>query len=344
MDSRTTAETRCRQSAELLRLPFAERDIFIDHEQTPAFVKKQLSALVKTSPAPRVCHRYRSSPRGYPEGAQGDAARVEGGGFFYACVRCRGVSAGIGGAIKLGLFSGIRYNLKGLWLGLKTPRLLMLGLLRFIVVGLLTLGLAWLILAEQGDIMGLLWHRPESTWIVWAWHIASWALSLLLMGIAAVLAYVLAQVLFAVFIMDLMSRITERMVSGKPAVAPKASLVMQMGFLIRQELPRNIIPILLTLLLMGLGWFTPLGPILTFAGPLVAAVFLAWDNTDLIPARKLQPFGQRIRTLGKTLPFHLGFGLPFLVPVLNLVFLSFAPVGATLYHLDRTEPLSPVQK
>lgn len=47
VDSRTTAETICRQSAELLHLPFAERDVFIDHLQTPEFVDKQLKLLVK---------------------------------------------------------------------------------------------------------------------------------------------------------------------------------------------------------------------------------------------------------------------------------------------------------
>ncbi len=47
VDSRTTADTLCRPSAELLHLPFAERDVFIDHEQTHAFVRKQLKLLVK---------------------------------------------------------------------------------------------------------------------------------------------------------------------------------------------------------------------------------------------------------------------------------------------------------
>jgi polysaccharide deacetylase 2 family uncharacterized protein YibQ len=47
VDSRTSAETLCRPSAELLHLPFAERDVFIDHEQTPAFVRKQLKLLIK---------------------------------------------------------------------------------------------------------------------------------------------------------------------------------------------------------------------------------------------------------------------------------------------------------
>ncbi len=47
VDSRTTKDTLCRPSAELLHLPFAERDVFIDHEQTHAFVRKQLKLLVK---------------------------------------------------------------------------------------------------------------------------------------------------------------------------------------------------------------------------------------------------------------------------------------------------------
>jgi CysZ protein len=235
----------------------------------------------------------------------------------------------------MSLLSGIRYNLQGLWLGLRTPRLLALGMLRFFIVALLAVGLSWLILAKHTDILSMMWPQPESAWILWAWYLASWILSLLLMGVAAVLAYVLAQLFFAVFIMDLMSRITETMATGQPAVAPNASLMTQMAFLVRQELPRNIIPILITLILMGLGWFTPLGPVLTIVGPMVAVIFLAWDNTDIIPARQLLPFGQRFKTLGATLPFHLGFGLPFLFPVLNLFFLSFAPVGATLYHLDR---------
>jgi hypothetical protein len=47
VDSRTTAETMGRQSAELLHLPFAERDVFIDHEQTRGFIRKQLKLLIE---------------------------------------------------------------------------------------------------------------------------------------------------------------------------------------------------------------------------------------------------------------------------------------------------------
>jgi polysaccharide deacetylase 2 family uncharacterized protein YibQ len=47
IDSRTTAETVARPSAELLHMPFTERDIFIDHVETQQFIRKQLHKLIK---------------------------------------------------------------------------------------------------------------------------------------------------------------------------------------------------------------------------------------------------------------------------------------------------------
>ena len=108
-------------------------------------------------------------------------------------------------------------------------------------------------------------------------------------------------------------------------------------FLLKQEIPRATVPVLLTLLLIIIGWVTPLGPVVTVLSSAIAVVFLAWDNTDLIPARRLVPFGERFRVLRRTLPFHLGFGVLFLIPFFNILFLSFAPVGATLYYIDKNQ-------
>jgi polysaccharide deacetylase 2 family uncharacterized protein YibQ len=47
VDSRTTRETVCRPSAKLFQLPFAQRDVFIDHFQKPDFIRKQLKELVQ---------------------------------------------------------------------------------------------------------------------------------------------------------------------------------------------------------------------------------------------------------------------------------------------------------
>jgi CysZ protein len=135
--------------------------------------------------------------------------------------------------------------------------------------------------------------------------------------------------------MDLMSRITEKTVTGSVREPNKIPWWQQFLFLIKQEIPRTIVPVLLSLVLIGLGWLTPLGPIVMILSSVAAVIFLAWDNTDLIPARRMVPFKERFRLLMSTLPFHLGFGILFLIPLLNILFLSFAPVGATLYYIEK---------
>ena len=47
IDSRTSAESLCLPSARLLMLPFAQRDVFLDHVQEPEFVRKQLQKLIR---------------------------------------------------------------------------------------------------------------------------------------------------------------------------------------------------------------------------------------------------------------------------------------------------------
>jgi CysZ protein len=235
----------------------------------------------------------------------------------------------------MNIVKGIKYNLKGLWLGIKTPKLLFLGFIRFAVVIFITIVSSGLILAYHQVILGLIWARPESPWIIWLWYVLSWLLSLTLVGLAAVLSYLVSQILFSVIIMDYMSRITELMVTGKVNEPERLSLLRLFSYLIKQEIPRTIIPVLLSLLLLILGFLTPLGPIVAILTSCMAVIFLSWDNTDLLPARRLLPFKERFKLLSKTILFHLGFGLLFLVPGLNILFLSFAPVGATLYYIEK---------
>ena len=235
------------------------------------------------------------------------------------------------------LISGIAYNYKGLKLGLKTPKLLFLGLIRFVAIVLITVVSASLVLKYHSEILGLLWSKPESNWIVWLWYVVSWLLTFLLMGISAVVAFLIAQLLFSVIIMDAMSRITENQVAATEKQAERISFFKYFFYLLSQEIPRTIIPVIIVLMLMVLGWLTPLSPIITVISALTAGVFLAWDNTDLIPARRHESFKDRFKFLLKHLGFHLGFGLWFLIPVLNIVFLSYAPIGATLFYMEKVE-------
>ena len=235
----------------------------------------------------------------------------------------------------MSLFSGITYNLRGLRLGIKTPKLLVLGLIRFAAVVIISILAASLILVYHEKILHLIWAKPASQWIFWLWYVLSWLLSLFLVGLSAILSYLVSQILFSVFIMDYMSRVTERMLVGEEHEPEKVPVLRQLSYLVKQEIPRTILPVLVTLLLMALGWLTPLGPVLAILSSAIVVIFLAWDNTDLVPARRLYPYRKRFKLMLDSLTFHLGFGLLFLIPVLNILFLSFAPVGATIYFIDK---------
>jgi len=239
------------------------------------------------------------------------------------------------------LLDGIRYNLRGLWTGLRNGRLLFWGMLRFFLVLGITILSAGLVLAYHNEIMAALWTRPESLWIAWLWHVLSWVLSLILVVLSVLISYLVSQILFSVLIMDMMSRITERLITGRVREDVQLPLFALFLFLIKQEIPRAVAPVGISLVLMLVGWFTPLGPLVVLASSCLAAVFLSWDNTDLTPARRAMPFRERWRLLLRTLPFHLGFGLPLLVPGLNILVLAFAPVGGTLYYIERVDPSGP---
>ena len=235
---------------------------------------------------------------------------------------------------------GIAYNFKGLKFGLRNAKLLLLGLVRLIVIILISVVAAAVILVNYEEILALMWRQPESAWLTWLWYVTSWLLALVLIAISALVGFLVSQLLFSVFIMDVMSQITERKVSGKvKSSETRLAMFSYLFHLLRQEIPRATLPVLISLLLMVLAWFTPIGPLLTLLSPLAAGVFLAWDNTDLVPARRLEPFGQRLGFLRRNLGFHLGFGVLFLIPLLNIVLLAFAPVGATLYYVERIDPL-----
>jgi CysZ protein len=238
------------------------------------------------------------------------------------------------------LIKGLSYNFRGLAYGLKTPSLLMLGIARLVIILFFSLIAIGLVLAKYQEITNLIWTQPESPWLIWLWHVFSWLLVLLLAALSSLFGFLISQILFSIVIMDYMSRITERKSAGKEAAPPSMPWISYFIFLLKQEIPRAFLPIVISIGLMVFSWLTPLSPLMTILSPIAAATFLAWDNTDLVPARRLVPFRNRFRFLREHLKFHVGFGLGFLIPGLNIVLLSFAPVGATLFHVDMADAVS----
>ncbi|MEE4262054.1 MAG: divergent polysaccharide deacetylase family protein [Desulfobacteraceae bacterium] len=49
IDSRTSSKTLCKPSARLFQIPFAQRDVFLDHFQDPDFIRKQIRELIRVA-------------------------------------------------------------------------------------------------------------------------------------------------------------------------------------------------------------------------------------------------------------------------------------------------------
>jgi hypothetical protein len=47
IDSRTTIKTLCKPSARLFQIPFAQRDVFLDHKVEVEFIRKQIKELIR---------------------------------------------------------------------------------------------------------------------------------------------------------------------------------------------------------------------------------------------------------------------------------------------------------
>ncbi len=238
-----------------------------------------------------------------------------------------------------GFIDGIVYNIKGIKTGLKNPKLLLFGILRLLILVGLTIIFATFTIAYHEKIMSSIWIKPKSIWIVWIWHFLSWLLTMFLIGISTIISYVLSQIFFSVLIMDYMSKLTEKMIRNK-VEEPNVPFLKKIGYLIQQEIPRTFIPITISFIILIAGWLTPVGPFSTILSFFMTTIFLSWDNTDLVPARRFIPFKKRLIFLIKNLPFHIGFGLFLVIPVLNNIFFSFAPIGATMYYLEVIEKKS----
>ena len=237
----------------------------------------------------------------------------------------------------MNILKGINYNFKGFLMGIKNPQLLFLGILRFFVVIFLAVILSGAIFYFHTQLLNSIWKMPEAGLLVYLWKIVSWVLTILLASISMLIAYFIAQILFCVFIMDYMSRKVENIVTGKEIYPDDTSWATLFFYLIKQEIPRALIPIILSLIIMLLGFLTPFGSVIAVFSSIVATTFLAWDNTDLVPARRMYSFKKRFNYLKSNIMFHIGFGLLFLIPFFNILFLSFAPVGATLYYIENID-------
>jgi CysZ protein len=184
--------------------------------------------------------------------------------------------------------------------------------------------------ATHGDqLLGLLWTPNDAAGglagaLAWLYlHVVKYLLYLL----AFVILYFLFMVTANILASPLYDVIAGRLLGeAGAAVAAGPSPWRTMA----EELKKAVFVAALPLLVVFI-------PVLgQFLAPVLAAWLLAFDFLDFAHAREEPRFAARLRAMAGRPLLLLGFGLPLLVPLLNIVLFPFAILGATLLYLEAT--------
>lgn len=203
------------------------------------------------------------------------------------------------------------------------------------ITGLLLLALLALLLMYTGDLLGLLWQKPEGYWQLLWWPAAVVLFAVLLViGVATVPAITTAP------LADPLVAATERAIGS---AGPSAGGLIRVARETVDSIVKAILRVGILLLghaLLLLLWLIP-GPghaLWTGLSLLWSLFWLAFEYLDL-PANR---FGYRFREVARVVwansPEALGFAsalyLILWVPVLNAFFIPLGIVSATLLFAE----------
>lgn len=203
------------------------------------------------------------------------------------------------------------------------------------ITGLLLLAILILLLATTGDLLGLLWQKPEGAWQLLWWPMAVVLFAVLLVVGAATLPTVLTAPLA-----DPLVAATEKAIGAR---GPEEGGLLKMA----KETVDSVVKALLRVGLLLLGHALLL-PLWLIPGPghaawttlsLVWSLFwLAFEYLDLPANRFGYRFREVARMVGSNLPDALGFAtaiyLILWIPILNAFFIPLAVVSATVLFAE----------
>lgn len=239
------------------------------------------------------------------------------------------------------LFRGFGYLLQG-WSFVfsKHPSLLKLCLLPLLINLAVFAGVAVALYNYYGDLVNLIWSKPESWLLVILWYLLYIFIFLLIVLMAYVAFFVVQAILSAPF-NDLLSERTELLAYGRQA--PPLSVARLLGDLGRTLLHESSnLAIYLAVItpLFILNLLVPVvGPALFLIGGFyLSATFFAYDFMDFCMARRKWPFKRKWTFLKENKALTFGFGsalaTALLVPLLGLLCMPMAAVGGTLLFCD----------
>ena len=232
-------------------------------------------------------------------------------------------------AFPKGLFAHVR----GIRFALSHKGYLALAAIPFVLT-LLLYAVGFTLFATNGDhLLALLWSPDTAATgglagaLQWIYlHVAKY----LLYALAFVIMYFLFMVTANILASPFYDHIAGRLLREASGQGGPESGGPSPWRVILEELKKAVFVAALPVILV----FVPV--IGQFLAPAVAAWLLAFDFMDFAFCRDEPRVGVRIRTLANRPLLLLGFGLPLLIPILNIALFPFAILGATLLYLDMT--------
>ena len=191
-----------------------------------------------------------------------------------------------------------------------------------------------------GDIMSMVWARPDAWYLLTLWYVVMVFVFLLMLVLGYVAFFIMQTILSSPF-NDILTERVEMLAIGKePPPFTFARLARSVALTLLHTLVKLSIYIFFMVPLILIGWVIPVvGPIISSVGGfIITAYFVSYDQMDFAMARREYTFGHKVRTVTKNLSLTFGFGgsmaAILFVPVVGILFIPLAAVGGTLLFCD----------
>jgi len=228
------------------------------------------------------------------------------------------------------------YHLKGIKFAFKHVSFLFLSLLPFLITVALYVTLFFVLVHNADYLLDMIWKvKPDESskyvaWLYWVYmHVIKFTLYLLTF-IIMLYTFTVAANLFASPLYDFISTRYERLFTQSSNKEPSLPFFERISRVLKEEIKKSLFVFILPFLVFFI--IPVIGFVLSF---ILAAAFIAWDYIDFSLSRYKPELKERLKTLWRFRYYFFGFGFPLLIPVLNIVFLPFSILGATILYFDK---------
>jgi CysZ protein len=233
---------------------------------------------------------------------------------------------------------GLSFHYKGFELAFRHRSLLLLSLVPFIVtLTLYMLAFYWLTLRAD-DLLNAIWGAgaPEiiqtTGWLHWVYtHVVKYMLYLVLLMIMTYSFCVFSTIVGSPLYDHISSRY-ELLLHGPQLRGERDRAAMGRLVVIKEEIKKAFIILFIPLFL----FFVPIiGNLISL---LIAPILIAWDYVDFSLSRDHAFLKDRLAVVWQHKFRLLGFGFPLLIPLIGILLLPFAILGATRLYFERIKP------